>query len=405
MQRSYYWFYLKEVLKELLSNKINLFFIVLALTFSLTALNTIYALGKSAQKQVLDILSNLNFGKDAVLVLAGGGRIMGLTLTRTDTLKMKDVEDIQKLSFVKMVSPFYGGVVEVSYKGKAEKLRVDGVLPVYLEANNWRVERGRFFDEAENERMERVVVLGYELVKKLGFKNPIGETIRIQDQFYTIIGVLEKKGSLGRYPLDERLFVPLKTAQRRIFNVDHLRGFKVNFYEGTDINQAVREISKILRKNHRITGFEPDDFRIITPDMTIQRFTKTSKTLSLFLLVISLISLVISGVIIMNLMMASVEERAGIIALRLALGATSQHIISHYLILALLIAFFCGVIGWVLSLLLMKAISFFTPLKPLFSWGTFLLSLLFSTLTCILFSLFPALKAAKVDPAILLKSL
>jgi len=398
-------FFLKEVLRELFSNKINLFFIVLALTFSLTALNTIYALGKSAEKQVLDILANLNFGKDAALVLAGGGRIMGLIPTRTDTLKMTDCKAIERLEFVRLVSPFYGGVVEVAFRGKAEKLRVDGVLPVYLKSNNWKVERGRFFDEAENERMEKVVVLGYELVKKLGFKNPLGETIRIQDQFYTIIGVLEKKGSLGHYPLDERLFVPLKTAHRRIFNVDYLRGFKVNFHEGTDLSRAVQEIKRILRKNHKLTGFEPDDFRLITPDMAVERFTRTSKTISAFLLAIALISLVISGVIIMNLMTASVEEKAGIIALRIAVGASSQQIVYHYLILSLIIAFLCGFIGWLLSLLLMKGISLFTPLKPLFSWGTFFLSLLFSVITCVLFSLFPALKASKVDPAILLKSL
>ncbi|MEZ0344452.1 MAG: ABC transporter permease [Caldimicrobium sp.] len=398
-------FFIMEVLKELLANKVNLFFIILALTFSLTALNTIYALGKSAEKQILDYLANLNFGKDAALVLAGGRRIMGLMVTRTDTLKMEDVRAIEKFEFVKMVSPFLGGVIEVSSRGKVEKLRVDGVLPIYSIANNWQVIKGRFINEEDVKKLKRVAVLGAEIEKKMGLKNPIGEKIKIGDQYYTIIGVLEKKGSLGNYPLDERILVPLSTAQRRIFNVDYIRGFKIVFFEGTDLNQAVKTIRKLLRARHHIDEFEPDDFRIITPDMAVERFTRTSRTLSAFLLSIALISLVISGVIIMNLMTASVEEKAGIIALRIAIGATKRDILSHYLFSALFIAGICGVIGWIISLFLMKVISLFTSLKPLFSWGTFFLSLGFSFFTCIIFSIFPALKATKVEPAILLKSL
>lgn len=398
-------FFIKEVLRELLANKVNLFFIILALTFSLTALNTIYALGKSAEKQILDFLANLNFGKDAALVLAGGSRMMGLAITRSDTLKMEDVRAVDKFEFVKMVSPFVGGVVEVSSRGKVEKLRVDGVLPIYSIANNWQVIKGRFINEEDVKNLKRVAVLGSEIVKKMGFKNPIGEKIMIGDQEYTIIGVLEKKGSLGHYPLDERILVPLSTAQRKIFNIDYLRGFKIVFFEETDLNQAVKTIKKLLRERHHISEFEPEDFRIITPDMAVERFTRTSKTLSAFLLSIALISLVISGVIIMNLMTASVEEKVGIIALRIALGAKKRDILLHYLISALIIASICGIIGWIISLFLVKVISFFTPLKPLFSWGTFLLSLGFSIFTCIIFGIFPALKATKVDPAILLKSL
>jgi putative ABC transport system permease protein len=398
-------FLLKEIFKELFSNKVNLIFMLLALTFSLTALNTIYALGKSAEKQVLDTLANLNFGKDALLILAGGSRVMGVSLGRSDTLKLEDASAIERLSQVKMVSPFTGGVVEVSYRGKAEKLRVEGVLPIYLEANNWKVERGRFFTEAEAEHLEKVAVLGFDLTKKLGIKNPIGEKIKIQDQYYTILGVLEKKGSLGHYPFDERIFVPLQTAQRRIFNQDFIRGVKVLLFEGGDLKKTVEEVRSILRFRHKLYGIAPDDFRIITPDMAVARFTATSKTLSLFLLSIALVSLVISGVIIMNLMTASVEEKAGIIALRIAVGATPGHIIKHYLYTALIIAILSGFIGWIASLIIMKILTMITPLKPLFSWGTFFLSLAFSGLTCISFSLFPAIRASRIDPAILLKGL
>ncbi|MCS7199116.1 MAG: ABC transporter permease [Caldimicrobium sp.] len=396
---------LKEILRELLSNKINLFFITLALVFSLTALNTIYALGKSAEKQILDTLANLNFGKDALLVLAGGSRVMGLTTTRTDTLVMEDVYAIERLGFVKMSSPFTGGLVEVSYKEKAEKLRLDGVLPIYLKANNWNILKGRFFNEEDVKNNNKVVVLGYDVARKWGGLNLVGEWIKIQGQFYLVIGILEKKGSLGHFPLDERIFVPLTTAQKRIFNQKHLRGIKIILYEDTSINLAEKTIRKLLRERHKLYGIAPDDFRIVTPEMVVARHTATSKTLSAFLLVIALISLIISGVIIMNLMTASVEEKAGVIALRIAVGAKPKHIILHYMFSALLLAIVSGAMGWALSIGLMYLLSLLTPLKPLFSWGTFLLSLTFSLITCIIFSIFPAFKASRIDPAILLKGL
>lgn len=398
-------FFFKEVIRELLANKVNVFFITLALVFSLTAINTIYALGKSAERQILNTLANLNFGKDALLILAGGSRVMGITTTRTDTLKLEDIEAIAKLSFVKMTSPFTWGIVEVSIKDRAERLRVDGVLPIFLEANNWQTIQGRFITEEDVSNLRRVVVLGHDIAKKFGFQGLLGEKIKIQGQYFEIIGILERKGSIGHFPLDERLFIPLSTAQRRLFNQDYLRGAKIILYEGTDIRTAVREIRKILRERHGLYGVAPDDFRIVTPDMVVARHTETSRTLSSFLLAIGFISLIISGVIIMNLMTASVEEKAGIIALRIAVGATPWFIIKHYIVSALFIAIFSGFTGWIMSLGVIFLLSKLTPLKPLFSWGTFLLSLLFSTVTCILFSLFPAIKASKVDPAILLKGM
>lgn len=398
-------FHLKEIIRELIANKMNIFFITLALVFSLTAINTIYALGKSAERQILNTLANLNFGKDALLILAGGSRVMGITTTRSDTLKLDDIKAIAKLEFVKMTSPFTGGLVEVAYKDRAEKLIVDGVLPIYLEANNWQVILGRFISDEDIANLNRVVVLGYDIAKRFGSFNILGEKIKIQGHYYEIIGILEKKGSIGHFPLDERLFIPLTTSQRRLFNQDYLRGAKVILHEGTDLSIAVREIRKILRERHGLYGIAPDDFRIVTPDMVVARHTETSRTLSSFLLAIGFISLIISGVIIMNLMTASVEEKAGIVALRIALGATSWSIIKHYMIYALFIAIFSGFVGWILSLGVMLVLSKSTPLKPLFSWGTFLLSLLFSTITCIAFSILPAIKASRIDPAILLKSM
>ncbi|MCS7279065.1 MAG: ABC transporter permease [Thermodesulfobacteriaceae bacterium] len=397
--------FLKDIVRELFSNKGNLFFMVLALVISLTALNTIYSLGESAKRQVLEALANLQFGKDALLIIAGGGRIIGLTTTRTDTLKLEDVEEIKRLSFVKLASSWSRGILEVSYQGEAEKLRVDGVDLNYSLANNWYTSSGRFFNQQDMESLAKVCVVGADLPKKFKIKNPIGEKIKIRGEYFEIIGVLEPKTFFGHFRADERVLIPFTTAQRRVFNKDYIDAVKLLFYPDTDMKMATQTIRQILRKRHNLYGVQPDDFRLITPEMSIQRFTEASRTINIFLLAISLISLIISGVIIMNLMYANIEEKAPIIALRIALGATSKILIKHYLTMCLLIALLSGVIGWFLSIILMQAISLFTPLKPLFSWVTFLISLAFATITCVVFGLIPALKATQIEPSILLKSL
>ncbi|RKX60824.1 MAG: hypothetical protein DRP29_01895 [Thermodesulfobacteriota bacterium] len=397
--------FIKEVFKELISNKINLFFMLLALIISLTALNTIYSLGLSAKQQILENLANLQFGKDALLVIAGGGKLIGLTTTRSDTLKVEDAEAISKLDFVLIASPISIGTLEVSYKGQVEKLRVQGVLPNYTIANNWYPQKGRFINERDIKTLAKVCVVGAYLPEKFHIKNPIGKKLKIQGQYYTIVGVLEPKAILGHFRRDERVLLPLTTAQRRVFNRDWISAIKFVFKPNTDMKLAVEKIRKILRTRHKLYGIQPDDFRIITPEMAIEVFTKTSRTISVFLITISLISLIISGVIIMNLMYSNIEEKASIIALRIALGAKENQIILHYLLMATFIALISGIIGWLLSIVFIVLITHFTPLKAYFSFYIFLFSLTFAFITCILFSLIPAIKAAKIEPALLLKNL
>lgn len=398
-------FFIKEIFQELISNKVNFFFMILALVISLTALNTIYSIGLAVRKQVLDVLANLQFGKDAILIIAGGGKIIGISTTRIDTLKLEDVEIMKKFDFVKVASPVVRGILEVSYKGISEKMRVEAVDLSYSVANNWYTAEGRFFTQQDLESLSKVCVVGADVPKKFRTRAIVGEKIKIGGEYFEVIGVLEPKPSFGHFRHDERILVPLTTGLRRVFNKDYIDYVKVLFKENTDMEMAQKTIRTFLRERHNLIGDQPDDFRIITPEMAVQRFTETSRILTVFLLAISLISLIISGVIIMNLMYANVEEKASIIALRLAIGATSRDIIFHYLLMALMLSLFSGILGWMFSLIVTQIIYLFTPIKAFFSWTTFLLSLSFSALTTMLFCILPAIKATKIQPSILLKSL
>ncbi len=394
-----------EVLKELLSNKVNLTFMLLAMIISLTALNTIYSLGTSAKQLIINILENVQFGKDAMVIVAGGGKIIGLTTTRSDTLKMGDVKVLKRLDFVILASPISLGYLDVSYRGTVEKVRVEGVYPNYARAVNWYPQIGRFITKKDLKTMAKVCVVGSKIPEIYHMKRVLGKYIKISGQYFKIVGVLEPKTFFGHFSRNERVLIPLTTAQRRVFNRDYLSAVKLLFRPGTDMKKAKAIIRKILRKRHHLYGIAPDDFRLITPELAIAVFTKAITTINMFLFAISVISLTISGVIIMNLMYANIEEKAPIIALRIAMGATRGDIIAHYLVMSTYIAVISGVVGWILSSGLMEIIAMVSPLKPSFSVGSFFLSLGFASFTCILFTIIPALRATKIEPSLLLKSL
>jgi len=396
---------LKETLRELLSSKVNLVFMILAMVISLTALNTIYSLGMSAKHQIVKILESVQFGKDAMVIVAGGGKIIGLTTTRSDTLKMGDVKALEKLDFVRLASPISLGYKDVSYRGTVEKMRVEGVWPNYTIATNWYPELGRFITEEDLKSKAKVCVIGSAVPKKFHMKKVLGSYIKIEGQYFEVVGVLEPKTFFGHFSRNERILIPLTTAQKRVFHVDYLSAVKLLFRPGTDMKIAKRVIRKLLRKRHHLFGIAPDDFRIITPELALSVFSKAITTINMFLLSISIISLTISGVIIMNLMYANIEEKAPIIALRIAIGANSFDIVLHYLVMSLWIAFISGFLGWLFSIGILKLISMLSPLKPEFSLSSFVLSFCFAGGTCTLFTLIPAIRASRVEPSLLLKSL
>jgi len=396
---------IKEAKKELFSNKVNLFFMLLSLVISLTALNTIYSLGVSAKEKIIDILENFQFGKDAMIIVAGGGKIIGLTTTRSDTLKLGDVKVLERLDFVTLASPISLGYLDVSYKGTAQKMRVEGVYPNYTKAVNWYPQVGRFITKKDLKDLAKVCVIGSAVPKELKMKKVLGAYLKIAGEYFKVVGVLQPKTFFGHFRRNERVLIPLTTAQKRIFNRDYLSAVKLLFRPGTNMQAAKKVIRKILRKRHHLYGIAPDDFRMITPELAIAVFTKAITTINVFLLAISVISLTISGVIIMNLMYATIEEKAPIIALRIAVGAKASDIICHYITMALLIALMGGLIGWFFSAILIKLIGLTAPFKLKLHFSTFVLSLVFATATCIAFSLLPALRATRVEPSVLLKSL
>ena len=393
----------REATSELFSSKLSLFFMSFGLVVGICAITAIYSVGNGAKITVYRILENLNFGSNAFLILAGGGKFFGPSATRMDRFKMRDVRDIKKFDFVVDVSPVQLGMMEVSSAKEAGITRVLGVFPVYATVNNWTVAKGRFISDADIRLKRKVCVLGYETAERLFGKPVLGKKIRVNGVALEVVGILERKGVIGSYHLDERVLIPFTTAKDRIFNKDWIDAAKVLLKKNVDFVKAKRLIRELLRRNHKLLPNEVDDFRIITPDQIMRFLTKATTTLTALLVAISLITLVVAGVIIMNIMYAVVEEKKKIIALRKAYGATNGDIVMHYLFITGMVALVGFVAGYGLGNAVTFLVASLSPIDGYYSLSVGAVGLLLSFVTSVGFGIVPARSAAKLPPAEILK--
>ncbi len=394
---------LKEAFKELLSSKLNIFFMAFGLIVGISAMSSIHFLGKGTEATIIEVLESLNFGSNSFLILAGGGKFFGPATTRQDTFKMDDIEYLRRLDFVVGISPVQFDMLQVSYGSNSRTTRVLGVFPIYARINNWGVSKGRFITDSDIKRKAKVCVIGYETANKILGGPFLGKKIEIEGVKFEVVGILERKGVVGRYRLDDRVLVPFSTGRYRIFNRDWINAAKVLMVKGVNLKKAKEIVTKILRKRHNLRVDEENDFRIITPDQIVAFLTKASRTLTLMLLLISIITLIVSGVIIMNIMYAVVEEKKKIIALRMALGANSFDIMLHYLFISFFVAILGGTLGFLLGVGVSAFISSFSPVKAVYDWFFIIYCLFFASLTGFLFGVMPARRASKLMPAELLR--
>ncbi len=394
---------IKEAFKEAISSKVNLFFMSFGLIVGICATTAIYSVGNGAKVTIYRILENLNFGPNAFLILAGGGKFFGPSATRRDRFKLRDIEDMKRFDFVVGISPVQMRMMQVASPTNAEFTRVLGVFPAYRWVNSWDVYVGRFITDEDLRLRRKVCLLGYDTAKRLFSGNPIGRKVRINGVSLEVVGILEKKGVIGNFHLDERVLVPFTTARYRIFNKDWIDAAKVLLKKGTDIAKAKSAIRRLLRRNHGLLPQDIDDFRIITPDQIMRFLTKATATLTALLMVISLVTLIVAGVIIMNIMYAVIEEKKKIIALRKAYGATDGDIVLHYLSITGVVAVVGFMAGYGLGNLITFIVSRLTPIAGYYSLWTAIMGLALAIATSVGFGLIPARAASKLPPAELLR--
>lgn len=382
------------------ANKLRSFLTALGIVIGIAAVITMVALGSGAQKAVQDQIQAL--GTDLLQVYAGQSFMRGIASADRVSLTSDDAKALQREARgLRAVVPEMSRNQQVKYGNQNVNVNVIGTVPEYVPVNNFRLEYGRMFTHGDGEARKRVAVLGSEIPNSLG-ANPvamIGQTIQIRGISFEIIGVLAEKGALGSWNNpDEQILIPLQTAEFRIFGTDRLRSITVQVPHPDSMTLAMIEIERVLRREHGIRPGADNDFNIRNRSEFLATFEETTRTFTFLLAGIAAVSLVVGGIGIMNIMLVSVTERTREIGVRKALGATRGNILYQFLVEALVLCLMGGLLGILVGAGGAIALSELANWNTLVSPTAVVLAVTFSFAVGLFFGLWPARRAASLDP-------
>jgi len=392
---------IQVALEALQANKLRSFLTMLGIVIGVGAVIAMVALGRGAQKSVNDRIAAL--GTTLLTVNAGQSR-GGPVSSATDRAPLT-VDDATALAnraqYVLAVQPEMARSLQVQYESRNTNTNIVGTTANYLDVRNFKLAEGRMFGDADDNARRRVAVLGPQVVSDLGVATPaalVGETVRIDGVQFEVIGVLESKGTGGFQNPDDQVLIPLQTARTRVIGNDRLRSISVLAPTEDEIPVTMAEIQKILRREHHLRVGANDDFQIRNQSDFLATLGETTQVFTLLLAGIAAVSLLVGGIGIMNIMLVSVTERTREIGVRKALGATQHNILFQFLIEALVLCMLGGIIGILfgtgLSLLLKTVFGWNTAV----AWSSVLYAFLFAATVGIVFGVWPARRAASLDP-------
>jgi macrolide transport system ATP-binding/permease protein len=359
------------------------------------------AVGKGATESIEAQLSS--FGSNLLSVRSANVKVGGVVgASARLRLELEDAAALKKsLPGVKSTSCYVQqGGKYVTYEDKNWSTSIYGVMPDYLHMHASDPDQGRIFSEKENQDRALVAIVGVTVSRQLfGEMNPIGKILKINKIPFQVIGILPEKGGSGPMDQDDRVMVPLNTAMFRLFGQTYVDVIEVEMEKGADMDHAEGLIDKILRARHDVPlSIRDEPFRVFNMADIQQALTQTSKTMALLLLSVAGISLLVGGIGIMNIMLVSVTERTKEIGLRKALGGTSSDILLQFLIESAAIGTFGGSLGaalGTLSSILVKLLAGWATSVSLVSVAG---SFIFASFVGMLFGIWPANRAANLNP-------
>ena len=329
------------------------------------------------------------------------GIAMGIQVT---TLTLEDAQAVKELPNVRDNYSMLMGQEIISYAGESRQVLIWGADASFSNVDKTEVVEGRFFTEEEDKSHTQVIVIGQTIKEKI-FNNqdPLGKLVKVGKLKFKVIGVMEKRGSMAFFDMDNFIYMPIRTLQKKVMGVDYIQGFLSVVYDVDVVKQTAEEIEIIMRNEHGITDPIKDDFAVMSMTEAIEIYDSVFGAINLLLIAISSISLIVGGVGIMNIMYVSVIERTYEIGLRKSVGATYSNILWQFLWEALIITFFGAIIGFVVGVILSFAISALASTQGLewsfiISPASIVLAISFSAVIGVGFGIFPALAAAKLDP-------
>lgn len=391
----------------LAANKLQTSLTMLGIIMGNASVIATIGLGQGSQKLANEQLKSL--GPNILFVMPGNQKSRHTTFNVPKTLVWEDAQAIaSQVSTIKAVAPEINQRQLISYRNRNTNVTLVGTNSEYSSVRDFPVAIGRFINQIDLKRNQRVAVIGSEIVENLSLlRYPIGEKIRINNISFEIIGVMEPKGSFFGINQDESLIIPLTTMANQIVGQTSPHGVALSVIhieaKSTDTVRAAKfQIENLLRLRHKITT--EDDFGVRTSKQMMSIVKVITSGLTIMLVGIGSISLIVGGIGVMNIMLVSVTERTPEIGLRKALGATQGDILIQFLIESVMIAISGGVIGIILGVSILVLVGLMFPLSPVIASETIFLSLGISGGIGLGFGVIPAQRAAQLDPIVALRS-
>lgn len=389
-------------LKALGNNKFRGFLTMLGIIIGVGSVITMLAIGQGSKKSIQAEISDM--GSNMIMIHPGEDMRGGVRLSADDmqTLKVKDFEDIrQECGHVSLVSPSVNSTGQAVYGANNTPTSVYGVNEEFLDIRGYKVQDGDIFSEQDIKTAAKVCLVGKTVIDQLftNGENPVGKVIRFGSIPFRIVGVLESKGynSMGM-DQDNLIITPYTTVMKRILAVTYLQEIVCSALSEEYTDEAISEITDVLRRNHKLKEADDDDFNIRSQQELSSMMTSTSDMMSTLLAAVAGISLLVGGIGIMNIMYVSVTERTKEIGLRMSIGAKGRDILAQFLIEATLISITGGLLGVILgvaaSYIVKAVLSYPILIQP---WSI-VVSFLVCTIIGIFFGWYPARKASNLDP-------
>ena len=394
-------------LGALRANKMRSFLTMLGIVIGVAAVIAMVAIGKGAQNSISSRIAGL--GTTLLTVRPGSRRGFGVATEDAQKLTVEDAEALERRGkYFAAVGPEMNKRLLIQYGALNAQTQVTGAKPQFPEIRKFELAAGRFFNDAEEKGMRRVAIVGSSVITNLGLQTPealIGENVRIGGLQFEVIGALASKGQTGGFgnDPDDIVVIPLSTARYRVMGTPNLSSISILAMTEDEIPQAQAEIQSILRRQHRLTADKKDDFDIRNQAEFLTTFAETTKTFTFLLAGIAAVSLLVGGIGIMNIMLVSVTERTREIGVRKALGATKLAILFQFLIEAIVLCLLGGLVGVMLGAGGAFTLSKLGGFNTTVDISSVILAFVFSATVGVLFGVWPARRAASLDPIIALR--
>jgi len=391
-------------MRAMASNPLRSLLTMLGVIIGVGAVIAMVAIGEGGRQNVQQQVQAL--GSNLLTVFAGTASFGGVSRgEQVVSLTTDDADAIRhQVPGVVGVSSEFARSVQVVYRNQNTNTTVNGVTPEFQAVRNFRVERGAFVTEEDMRSRAKIAIVGRTVVTQIfGDSDPIGQSVKIRGITFRVVGVMEEKGASAFLDRDNVVFVPLTTAQRRLFGVTHVRSINVQVASQEEMVETQAALTELLRTRHKLSPNQDNDFQVRNQADVLQALTSVSETMTTLLGGVAAVSLIVGGIGIMNIMLVSVTERTREIGIRKAVGARRRDVLLQFLVEAVSLSVTGGIIGIGVGVAGSRMISQSAGWPVLLSTQAVLMAFSFAVAVGVFFGLYPARRAAGLDPIVALR--